>query len=327
VRGQKRVRIRPFGKPVFRPLQDVTQAWPQRIQTTIALSDVNGLFLAQEAFPTPTDPETAIAQLIAAFRRLIDAHPGRIFDGIGISLPGRFDAESQRLIFAPNLQWPSCDLKTPIERATGLDVGLENAANACVLSEVWFGQNEGVRDLVVITVSEGIGAGILANGHLVRGASGMAGEFGHAQLDPAGPVCSCGRRGCWEVFASNRATVGYYRESHPAPGGPDFAALLLLAERGDPPALAAFDQMARYFGRGLRMVAASLAPDVIVVVGEFTRLWPRLGAVIEAEVAAQTLAGRKPRVVPAPDGQNARLRGTIALILQKHFGEERGVAA
>src|SRR5262249_12035387 len=168
-------------------------------QTTIALADVNGRFLAQECFPTPADPAEAAARMIAVFRRLIDSHPSRHFDGIGVSLPGRFDLESQRLIFAPNLKWPSYDIKTPIAAATGLEVGFENAANACVLSEVWFGQNEGVRDLVVLTVSEGIGAGILANGRLVRGVSGMAGEFGHAQFDPAGPVCSCGARGCWEV--------------------------------------------------------------------------------------------------------------------------------
>src|SRR5439155_19584490 len=139
----------------------------------------------------------------------------------------------QRLIFAPNLRWRTFDLKTLIERATGLDVQFENAANACVLSEVWFGPTEGVRDLVVVTVSEGIGAGILANGHLVRGANGMAGEFGHTQIDPRGPSCTCGGRGCWEVFASNRAAVRYYHESQPAGGGPEFADLLLLAEKGD----------------------------------------------------------------------------------------------
>jgi ROK family/IclR helix-turn-helix domain len=110
------------------------------LQTTIALSDVNGHFLSQQAFATPSDPETAVGQMIAAFRRLMAAHSGKLFDGIGISLPGRFDVESQRLIFAPNLKWQTFDLKTPIERATRLEVGLENAANACVLSEVWFGQ-------------------------------------------------------------------------------------------------------------------------------------------------------------------------------------------
>ncbi len=294
------------------------------VQTTIALADVNGQFLSQEGFPTPSDPETAVARLIAVLRRLIETRADRLFDGIGISLPGRFDVESQRLIFAPNLKWETFDIKTPIEQATGLDVGFENAANACVLSEVWFGQTEGIRDLVVVTVSEGIGAGILANGHLVRGVNGMAGEFGHVQLDPAGPICSCGGRGCWEVYASNRAAVRYYHESQSCSGGPEFADLLLLADKGDPPAVRAFEEMARHLGRGLRMIAVALAPEVIVVVGEVTRLWSRFGPIIEAEVAAQTLAGRRPRIVPAHEGQTARLRGTIGLILQKQFGDGRG---
>jgi predicted NBD/HSP70 family sugar kinase len=293
---------------------------------SVALADVNGHFLSQQAFATPSDPETAVARLIAAFRRIIEAHPGKLFDGIGISLPGRFDVESQRLIFAPNLKWQTFDLKTPIERATRLDVGFENAANACVLSEVWFGQTEGIRDLVVVTVSEGIGAGILSNGHLVRGVNGMAGEFGHVQLDPAGPICTCGGRGCWEVFASNGAAVRYYHQSQPASGGVEFSDLLLLAAKGDRLALEAFDRMAHYLGRGLRMIAAGLAPEVIVVVGEFTRLWSRCGPLIEAESAAQTLAGRKPRVVPAHEGQTALLRGTVALMLQKHFGDGRVAA-
>jgi len=317
-------------RPIFLRLNDqrvIIGVDIRPVQTTVALADVNGRFLSQEAFATPPDPAAAVTRLIAAFRRLIQTHSDKVFNGIGISLPGRFDVESQRLIFAPNLKWPSFDLKTPLERATRLDVGFENAANACVLAEVWFGKTEGIHDLVVVTVSEGIGAGILTNGHLVRGRSGMAGEFGHVQLDPAGPVCSCGARGCWEVFASNRAVVRYYHEAQSSPGGPDFYDLLLLAEKGDALALKAFDKMAHYFGRGLRMITAGLAPEVIVVVGEFTRLWHRFGPVIEAEVAAQTLAGHKPRVVPAHEGQTARLRGTIALILQKHFGDGRVAVA
>ena len=87
---------------------------------------------------------------------------------------------------------------------TGLDVELENAANACVLAEVWFDRVHECRNLVVVTVSEGIGTGILANGALVRGLNGMAGEFGHVPVDPAGPVCGCGSRGCWEVFRFER---------------------------------------------------------------------------------------------------------------------------
>jgi len=290
------------------------------VQTTVALADVNGRFISQEAMPTPSDPRVAVSELTARLKRLLRAHAEMMFEGIGISLPGRFDIEAQRLVFAPNLKWPEFDLKTPIERATGLEVELENAANACVLAEAWFGPWQGVRDLVVVTVSEGIGTGILMNGQLARGLNSMAGEFGHVPLDPAGPECTCGGRGCWEVFASSRAAVRYYLESSSQAGGPSFQDLLVLAEQGDLLAAKALGQMAHYLGRGMRMLVAGLAPEVIVVVGELTRSWNRFGPAIEAELAAQVRAGRPPRVAPAQDGASARLRGTVALLFQKHFG-------
>jgi predicted NBD/HSP70 family sugar kinase len=297
------------------------------VHTTVVLADVNGHFISQEVMATPADPKFAIDELILRVRHLMSARPDMMFEGIGISLPGRFDLQSQRLVFAPNLKWPDYDLKTPIARATGLDVELENAANACVLAEVWFGEREGIRDMVVVTVSEGIGTGIFVNGQLVRGLHGMAGEFGHVPLDPSGPACTCGGRGCWEVFASNRAAVRYYLESTAHSGGPSFQDLMALADQGDSLASNALDKMAHYLGRGMRMVVAGVAPEVIVVVGELTRSWQRFGPVIESEVAAQILAGPAPRVLPALEGGIARLRGTVALVLEKHFGSCRATTA
>jgi predicted NBD/HSP70 family sugar kinase len=289
--------------------------------TTLAVADVNARFISQEAIPTPASPKAAVNELIGRLSRLVQACPGRMIEGIGISLPGRPDASNQRLVFAPNLRWPSFDLRTPIARATGLDVELENAANACVLAEVWFGRTQGVRNLVVVTVSEGIGTGIFVNGQLARGLNGMAGEFGHVPLEPGGPPCGCGSRGCWEVFASNRAAIRYYLESASHSGGPSFQDLLTLAEQGDARAAKALDKTAQYLGRGMRMIVAGLAPEVIVVVGELTRCWSRFGPLIEREVAAQVLpGGAAPRLVPALEDGAARLRGTVALVLQKHFG-------
>jgi predicted NBD/HSP70 family sugar kinase len=201
-----------------------------------------------------------------------------------------------------------------------MQVEMENAANACVLAEVWFGHGEIVRDLVVVTVSEGIGTGIFVNNHLAKGLNGLAGEFGHVPLDPNGPQCSCGGRGCWEVYGSNRAAVRYYLESVTESDTMDFYDLMMLAEVGDPLALKALDKMAHAIGRGMRVIVAGIAPEEIVVVGEFTRFWSRMGPIIEAEVAAAVLVGRPPRVRPAADPRMARLRGTVALVLQKHFG-------
>ncbi|MGC8794994.1 MAG: ROK family protein, partial [Bryobacteraceae bacterium] len=184
---------------------------PSRI--TAALADVHGRFLSQEMFATPAEPGAAVEELGRRLQRLLSTHPDMIFEGVAISLPGRCEPGSGRLVFAPNLKWVPWDLRTPIERATGLQVWLENAANACALAEAWYGDHQGVRDLVVVTVSEGIGAGLLLNGELIRGHNQMAGEFGHVCLDPEGPLCGCGRRGCWEVFASNRAAQRNYSES------------------------------------------------------------------------------------------------------------------
>src|SRR6266478_4517997 len=246
-------------------------------QITVALADVNGKFTSQTVMDTPSDPEVAIKSIIQRIQAIVRTCEKKKIEGIGISLPGRFHQDTNRL--------------------------------------------EICRNLVVVTVSEGIGTGILLNGQLARGLNGMAGEFGHVPLDLDGPLCSCGSRGCWEVFASNRAALRYYLESSTLGDGLGFQDLLSLADQGDARAVKALDTMAHYLGRGMRMIVAGLAPEKIVVIGELTRSWHRFGPVIEAEVKAQVLpGGGVPVVVPEHEDGLARLRGTVALMLQKHFG-------
>jgi predicted NBD/HSP70 family sugar kinase len=147
-------------------------------------------------------------------------------------------------------------------------------------------------------------------------------------VDPEGPPCGCGSRGCWEVFASNRAALRYYHESEAHHEGLSFTDLLSLADQGDVWAVKALEKMAHHLGRGMRMIVAGLAPERILVIGELTRAWRRFGPVIEADVQAQVLPGGcAPRVIPIHDGDVARLRGTVALLLQKHFGAVHEVAA
>ncbi len=298
--------------------------------TTIALADLNARFLSVDTIPTVRDPDKFIDILSDYVHRMIRLHPDLAYEGIGVSVPGRVDYLAQRLVFAANLGWQLVDLKEPLESSTGIPVQIENAANSCALAEVWSGPHEGMSDLITVTVSDGIGTGIIANGHLVRGPSGAAGEFGHVCLDPEGPQCKCGGRGCWEVYASNRAAVWNY-SGNKLDGSrrPDdqtgresltsFADILALAERGDRRAGEALDEMARYLGLGMAMLVNGLAPAVIVVVGEVTRAWNRVGPIITRVVAecAHTHAGT--RIVPADDNAQPRLRGTIALVLQKHF--------
>ena len=290
-------------------------------QITAAVADANGRFISQEVIATTPDPEFTLGRLIEAVQRIVASCRGRKIEGIGVSVPGRYIPGSNQLVFAPNLGWRDVDIRTPLMKATGLEVEIENAATACALAAVWFDHMEQVRNLVVVTVSEGIGTGILLNGQIVRGLNGMAGEFGHVPLDPQGPLCGCGRRGCWEVFASNRAALRYYQESGSHSPGMTFLDLLTLADQGDKRAAEALKTMAYYLGRGMRMLVAGFAPERIVVVGDLTRSWKRFESVIAPEVMAQVLPGGvAPQLIPAREGGVARLRGTVALVLEKDFG-------
>lgn len=287
-------------------------------QATVAMVDLNGRLLSRSALPLGLDPAKAISAIIDCMKRIRDSHPKKSLEGIGISVPGRVDTESQRLIFAPNLHWPSFDIKHVIEREMGLPTEMENAATACLTSELWFGRMDGVRDAVLITVSEGIGAGIMINGQLVSGQNGMAGEFGHIPLDPDGPRCACKSNGCWEVFASCNAALRYYGESEPKARRLTFHELLNLAEEGNASATQALTKQAKYIGKGLRMVTAALSPKVVLIAGDITSAWGRFAPTIEKELEELTLAGQPPRLLPTHEGEVARLRGAAALLLQRH---------
>ena len=294
-------------------------------RTFIGVSDVNGVFSFQESISTASDPERTLRQMIGRLRPILKTRTEDPFEGIGISLPGRVDDTTQQLIFAPNLKWPAIDLKTRIERETGLEVAVENAANACALAEIWFSRTNTIRNLVTVTVSEGIGTGIVADGRLLRGANGMAGELGHFPLQPDGPQCGCGKRGCWEVLASDQAAIRYYFESaarNSRVRQPDleFKALLSLADQGDSLAIKALDKMAVQLARGVRMIIAGLDPEAILFVGEFTAAWGRFEPRIKAEVAQQKISTFPIALIPARDGEITRLRGSVALVLYKHFG-------
>jgi predicted NBD/HSP70 family sugar kinase len=245
-------------------------------------------------------------------------------EGIGVSLPGRVDPEG-RLVFAPNLGWGEVGLREMLESSTGLPVNLENAANACALGEVWFGGHlEHVRHLVAVTISEGIGVGVLLNGQLVHGAHAMAGEFGHVTLDEEGPQCCCGKRGCWERYASNSAAMDHYmaisgvlgKES--APTG--FRDLLRLAEEGNGHAVETLDRMGHYLGVGLATIVTGLAPEVIVVIGEVTSAWQRVGPAVAEVLERRALRQTPTRIIATDSAAQPRLRGAVTLVVQQHFG-------
>jgi len=289
-------------------------------QAIVALLDLNGRFLAREAVPLISDAARSVQRIAESMRSMRAAHATRSFEGVGVSLPGRVDPESQKLILAPNLKWGEFDIKGSLEATLELKVELANAANACLLAELWSGRLDGVRNAVLITISEGVGGAILANGQIITSSNGLAGEFGHSPLDPRGPLCGCGQRGCWEVFASSNAALRYYAETEPEKGRIGIHDLLRLADEGDRQAMKALLRQARYIGQGLRLVMAALAPEVVLIAGDITTLWPKIGPTVQQEMEAMVLAGQPPQLGVTRDGELARLRGAAAVVLQRHSG-------
>lgn len=293
----------------------VADIHPRR--ATVAIVDMNGKFLTRTQLPVSTDPEKTMAAIIEAMLRMKQAHPGRSFEGVGIALPGRVDPATQRLRFAPNLGWRDFDIKGAVEKGTGMTVEMDNEANACLLAESWFGSMDGVRNAVLVTISEGIGAAVLCNGGLVYGKQNMAGEFGHVPLDINGPQCHCGGRGCWEMYASSNAALRYYTESKPKMLARTIDDLMRLANDEEPAAIAALVKQAEYVGKGLRLISAALAPEMILIAGDIVGAWPRLQPVIERSFAESTLADVRPKILPTHEAEVANLRGAAILVLQR----------
>lgn len=314
-------------RPTFMKLNDrhVTLAIDLRPgNANLAVVDINGKILGREtvaydlqAGSAAEEARTTIAHIAKTARSLQAAFGDRTFQGTGVSVSGRVEQKTHRLLFSPNAPWLQIDLYAELQRVLEAPIEMENAANACLFSERWFGSFSGASNMLVVSVSEGIGAGMLMDGRVARGRNDMAGEFGHMPLEETGPVCGCGNAGCWEMFASNRAGLRYYRELAPETTITSFQELLDLALGGDLRALRAIDKMMTYLARGLAMLSAGLAPEVIIIVGDCTALWPRICPLIESQLIAKSFTSRTPRVVAAMDGDAARLRGAAALVLHK----------
>jgi predicted NBD/HSP70 family sugar kinase len=289
----------------------------QTLEISVGFGNLEGSIVARDRFATPDSLCAALEQIVASINKIRAERSDVDFDGIGVSVPGRIDTVTRRVLFAPVLGWPPFDLQSALEAATGLCARIENEANVCVFGKTWFEKSFENCDLVAITVSQTIGVGMIADGLLIQGHRGVAGEFGHVQIEPRGPTCSCGAKGCWEVMASNSAAAHYYAELNSGAAIPvDFQDLLALARKGDKLADRALARMAFQIARGTRMIVAGLAPEAILFVGDFTSLWNRFRLPIETEVQAQNISTANILLLTERNGTRLRQQGATALVFQ-----------
>ncbi|MEW5867527.1 MAG: ROK family transcriptional regulator [Bacillota bacterium] len=255
--------------------------------------------------------------------------------GIGIGVPGLVEMEHGVLVFAPNLRWKNVPLKEILQERFKTRVYVDNEANAGALGEKWFGAGQGIRHMVYLSVGVGLGAGIVLNGELYRGSAGYAGELGHFTILPDGPLCGCGNRGCWEVLASEGATLrraseaiergdatvlqGVIREQPVNEEGGCLSVdhLIEACERGDELSQNVLRETGRYLGIGIAGLINTFNPEVVIVGNTIGRCgkWVLDEATREMETRGLSQLIKKVKVVPAMLGQDACAMGGVSLVL------------
>ena len=290
-------------------------------ETILALSDFNNRLIARVSFETGADPNVFLNKIGKEIGRLRTKHGSFIeFPGIGVSLPGLVDNRSGKFLLSVVLPWRDVPVVELLEKATGLQVIVDNSARCSALAEIWHGkaQYAHVRDLLYLSVSTGLACGVVIDGGLYRGGNNTAGQFGHIPIDLNGPECRCGQRGCWDLYASDKATINRYVGLRNAKGKrvPTMRKLMELVEVGDGAATEAVQETARYLGIGLTGLINGLDPEVILIGGEITRGWGLIEPIIIEETKRSLLAPRSRGVAIRPSAFEVRpsLKGALTLI-------------
>ena len=285
------------------------------------------------SFPTKFDPHEFVASFGWQARKALRESAGvSACDGIGIVIPGMVDRRSGLIINAPALGWKNLNLIDLLEKEfEGTEIHLENSGKACALSQIWSirGDLHGNNDIVFVSVSDGLGVGVVINGEVLRGRHSTAGEFGHIPLSIDGPKCACGANGCWEAYISNPATLSRYFGRNISSRQPQDAEvaeftiddLIVRARSNDSKAITTLNSTARYLGMGLASIVNSIDPSTIYIGGEITDAWDMIEMHVREALRERALTSDlgevQIRIVPA--AEHPRLRGAVALVTAPAF--------
>lgn len=278
-------------------------------------------------------PEIALNAAGRLVRRLLGSVPqGTVRTlGVGVGLGGHVDAASGICRYSGILGWRDVDVASPLAAATGLPVVVGNDVNALVVAQRWFGAGRESDTFAVVTIGAGIGCGLLVGGALFTGSSGLAAEFGHIPIDPAGPVCTCGRRGCLEALACSESVLARLR--HVGIALPDIAAAAALA-RTEPAAFgpepfepaasdvraarAAFAAAGDALGRGLATLCNLINPELVILAGEGVSVYDLLRPAVHDALShhAFSSAAADCTVLVDPVDDDMWTRGAACLVLR-----------
>jgi len=253
--------------------------------------------------------------------------------GLGAAVPGVIDISRGIVTESPNYPaWKNLPLKRILSRAFHFPIVIENDANAYAYGEGWKGAGKQFKSFVVLTIGTGVGGGIVLDGKLWRGVDGMAGEIGHITVDPDGPPCHCGNRGCLEVFSSatgitrmvrealqqkaKSALSAYIGQSDRSPTPHD---VYIEAKKGDTLALRTFEIVGKFLGVGLADIINLLNPEGIILGGGVTRAFSLFAPAMREEIALRAYDAPRKRVkiLCSTLGEDSALLGAARLCFEE----------
>lgn len=298
------------------------------------LGDEQGKIIAEKTIPTLAEEgvEPVISRIKNIIREMMGEVPSEQVKGIGLCVPGPLNIKTGEVMYAPNLRWKNVRIAGILEKEFGLPVILENDANAAGYGECIYGAGKGAVNMLYMTVSTGIGGGIIANGELVYGRDYCAGEVGHMIVLPGGPLCGCGQHGCIEALASGtaiaraaRKRLGEGKQSIiPDLVNGDINAVTSrevaeAARQGDQLAVSLLDEAFSYLGIAIGNLINLLNPETIVIGGGVAKmgdlLFDRVGRVLQDHAFPHMVTGVS--IVPAVLEGRAGTMGMVALVQKK----------
>jgi N-acetylglucosamine repressor len=299
--------------------------------TMAAIVDIDGTIRhCTDIIPDSDDPCEFVSRCTGALNTLRSQQRLPQFRGIGISVGGIVDSVHLKVVYAPNLGWQDLDLgRMVVEQCPDVSViAVENDAKASALAELWFGHHDiNLSNFVFLSVGRGIGTGIVIDKRVLNGESNLAGEFGHMPLVDGGAFCSCGNLGCWEAYASDRATVQRYLASRNLGPGERFTMedLIAAVAKGDPAAKKELLLTGQYLGLGIANIVKSVDPDAIIVGGTITRVWDLVVPAILEGLRKRSFAGHlgNTRILPTSLVGRPSLLGAATLPVRKVFADVR----
>lgn len=263
---------------------------------------------------------------------------GKPLFGIGLGVPGLVDVAAGKLLVAPNLGWREVALRPMLEERFDVPIFIGNEANLAALGESYFGAGQDINYMIYVSSGVGIGGGIVANGRLMEGSSGFAGEVGHMTVDPHGPACNCGNWGCWETLAGEEALLERVRRAmamqpdawiaKASEGNLERVTLPLIvkaADQGDPVALEALRETARWLGLGIASLMNVLNPQRVVFGGPLSIAHRYLLPEIQRTVRerAWSWVEQQANIVTAKFGEDAAVIGGSAMVYRELLSQPR----